>query len=105
MNRILITGALGQLGTVLARVLHMSGDHYVLATDIRNPNQKLPYDFAQVDVLDYAQMEHLVSLANFGIPCLRTSTIAFSISSKEVFILPLKTKYPYPLGVSPKIIL
>ena len=60
MNRILITGALGQLGTVLARVLHMSGDHYVLATDIRNPNQKLPYDFAQVDVLDYAQMEHLV---------------------------------------------
>lgn len=60
MRRVLITGALGQLGTVLAKTLHRSKKHYVLATDIRTSNEKLPYDFAQVDVLDYAQMEYLV---------------------------------------------
>lgn len=59
-NRILITGALGQLGTVLSNALHKVENNYVLATDIRNTTQKLPYDFAQVDVLDYSSMEQII---------------------------------------------
>jgi len=60
MNRILITGALGQLGTALSQSLSHDPDNFVLATDIRKPIKKPLFDFIQGDILDYKFLVKLI---------------------------------------------
>ena len=52
MDRVLITGALGQLGTSLQKSLHKKGD-FVIATDIRDATKKTKCKFEKLDVLSY----------------------------------------------------
>ena len=61
MNRILITGALGQIGTLLCQSLSNDPDNFILATDIRKPIKNTQYDFVQADVLDYKFFVKLVT--------------------------------------------
>ena len=48
-QRILITGALGQLGVSLIRVLSKRSDTYILATDINPPKEEIDVDFECVN--------------------------------------------------------
>ena len=59
-QRILITGALGQLGLALIRELSKQENTYVLATDINIPKNELSVDFEQVDALDKNRLESLI---------------------------------------------
>lgn len=63
-DRVLITGANGQIGTVLTEKLaEKHGYDYVLATDIRPPNQK-DWLFETLDVLDRDRLRSLVEKYN-----------------------------------------
>ena len=57
-NRILITGALGQLGEFFINSLTEAGN-YVLATDIKKVNN-ISYDFEVYDILDVKRGDELV---------------------------------------------
>ena len=59
MDRILITGALGQLGLEFIKYFKKS-DTFVLATDIRNPHEKLSCEFEKADVLKKERLDLLV---------------------------------------------
>ena len=59
MQRILITGALGQLGLEFIKYFEKS-DVYVLATDIRTPSEKLSCEFEKADALDKDRLDQLV---------------------------------------------
>lgn len=59
-QRILITGALGQLGLALIRELSKQENTYVLATDINIPKNELSVDFEQVNALDKNRLESLM---------------------------------------------
>ena len=59
-QRILITGALGQLGLALIRELSNQENTYVLATDINIPKNELCVDFEQVNALDKSILESLI---------------------------------------------
>tara|TARA_B100000768_G_scaffold181770_1_gene206331 strand:- start:486 stop:1400 length:915 start_codon:yes stop_codon:yes gene_type:complete len=59
MDRILITGALGQLGIEFIKHFKKS-NFFVLATDIRNPKEKLNCIFENADVLDKNKIDSLV---------------------------------------------
>ena len=59
-QRILITGALGQLGLALIRELSNQENTYVLATDINIPKNGLCVDFEQVNALDKNILESLI---------------------------------------------
>ena len=59
MQRILITGALGQLGLEFIKYFKKS-DVYVLATDIRTPSEKLSCEFEKADALDKDRLDQLV---------------------------------------------
>ena len=51
MERILITGALGQLGQEFIKFFNKNNT-YVLATDIRSPLKVLSCDFEIADAMD-----------------------------------------------------
>ena len=55
MDRVLITGALGQLGSSLQKVLHQKGD-FVIATDIRYAKKRTECKFEKLDVLSYNEL-------------------------------------------------
>ncbi len=59
MDRVLITGALGQLGTSLQNVLHKKGD-FVIATDIRDATNKIECQYEKLDVLSYDELHRIV---------------------------------------------
>jgi len=59
-QRILITGALGQLGVSLIRVLSKRSDTYILATDINAPKEEIDVDFECVNALDTNRLEELI---------------------------------------------
>jgi len=59
MDRVLITGALGQLGSSLQKVLHQKGD-FVIATDIRYSKKKTECKFEKLDVLSYNELYKIV---------------------------------------------
>ena len=59
MDRVLITGALGQLGTSLQKVLHKKGD-FVIATDIRDTTKKIECQYEKLDVLSYDELYKIV---------------------------------------------
>ncbi|UTB81505.1 L-threonine 3-dehydrogenase [Staphylococcus carnosus] len=65
MERIMITGALGQIGTELVlKCREIYGEENVLATDIREPEADSPIKdgpFALLDVTDITRMEEIVS--------------------------------------------
>ncbi len=61
-TRILITGAHGQIGTVLSAALRQKyGTQNVLATDIRPSQKEQIGPFEQLDVLDASRLEALIS--------------------------------------------
>lgn len=51
MERILITGALGQLGNAFVKNFNKTNS-YLLATDIKHPKKKINCDFEILDVLN-----------------------------------------------------
>ena len=59
MDRGLITGALGQLGSSLQKVLHQKGD-FVIATDIRYAKKRTECKFEKLDVLSYNELYKIV---------------------------------------------
>jgi len=59
MDRVLITGALGQLGSSLQKVLHQKGD-FVIATDIRYSKKRTECKFEKLDVLSYNELYKIV---------------------------------------------
>ena len=59
MNRILITGALGQLGIEFIKYFTKS-NIFVLATDIRECKNEIPCEFIQCDVLEKNKLNQLV---------------------------------------------
>jgi len=59
MDRVLITGALGQLGSSLQKVLHQKGD-FVIATDIRYAKKRTECKFEKLDVLSYNELYEIV---------------------------------------------
>jgi len=59
MDRILITGALGQLGTEFIKHFEKS-NVFVLATDIKLPKSKLSCEFEQANSLDKTRIDELV---------------------------------------------
>ena len=66
MDRILITGALGQLG--IEFIDHFKKlNSFVLATDIKNPKEKLSCEFELANVLDKDKMDSLVKKYNINV--------------------------------------
>lgn len=59
MDRVLITGALGQLGTSLQKALNKKGD-FVIATDIRDTKKNIECQYEKLDVLSYDELYKIV---------------------------------------------
>jgi len=59
MERILITGALGQLGQEFIKYF-VKNNIYVLASDIRSPDNKLNCDFEVANAMDINRLDNLV---------------------------------------------
>ena len=59
MERILITGALGQLGQEFIKYF-VKNNIYVLASDIRSPENKLNCDFEVANAMDINRLDNLV---------------------------------------------
>ena len=59
MERILITGALGQLGQEFIKYF-IKNNIYVLASDIRSPENKLNCDFEVANAMDINRLDNLV---------------------------------------------
>jgi threonine 3-dehydrogenase len=60
-TRVLITGANGQIGSVLTQELRQRmGADRVVATDIRDPEQKTEGPFERLDALDSERLEQLI---------------------------------------------
>ena len=59
MERILITGALGQLGNAFVNNFNKT-NCYLLATDIRHPKIKMNCEFEILDVLNKERIDLLV---------------------------------------------
>jgi len=59
MDRVLITGALGQLGSFLQKVYHKKGI-FVIATDIRDCPKDIECQYEKLDVLCYEDLLNLV---------------------------------------------
>lgn len=59
MDRVLITGALGQLGTSLQKALNKKGD-FVIATDIRDTTKNIECQYEKLDVLSYDELYKIV---------------------------------------------
>ncbi len=60
-TRVLITGANGQIGSVLTQELRQRlGDDQVVATDIRDPEQSAPGPFERLDALDDERLDQLI---------------------------------------------
>ncbi len=60
-RRILVTGALGQIGTVLSSALHQApGVQEVVCSDIVQPHQALQGPFERLDVLDAVALRDLL---------------------------------------------
>ena len=66
MDRILITGALGQLGVEFIKYFKKY-NFFVLATDLRNPKEKLNCAFENADVLDKNRIDSLVKKYDINI--------------------------------------
>lgn len=60
-KRILVTGALGQLGRSLLDELIKLSEVYVLASDISLPKEPLNVDFEHADVCDFDRLDDLVT--------------------------------------------
>ena len=65
MERVLITGALGQLGYEFIKFF-IKKNIYVLASDIRHPKEKLNCDFEIVDAMDNKRLNVVVKKYNIN---------------------------------------
>jgi nucleoside-diphosphate-sugar epimerase len=65
MERVLITGALGQLGHEFIKFF-IKKNIYVLASDIRHPKEKLNCDFEIVDAMDNERLNVVVKKYNIN---------------------------------------
>ena len=66
MERILITGALGQLGQEFIKFFNKNNT-YVLATDIRSPLKVLSCDFEIADAMDEKRIDYLIKKNNINV--------------------------------------
>ena len=63
MERIVITGALGQIGTELVlKCREIYGNDNVLATDIREPEEDSPVNNGPFEVLDVTNREAMMAI-------------------------------------------
>ena len=65
MERVLITGALGQLGQEFIKFF-IKKNIYVLASDIRHPEEKLNCDFEIIDAMDNKRLNFVVKKYNIN---------------------------------------
>ncbi len=64
-HNILVIGASGQLGTELTAALAETyGNNSVIATDVHEPTQNLPYRFETLNVLDREKLHQIVARNN-----------------------------------------
>ena len=68
MERILITGALGQLGQEFIKYF-VKNNIYVLASDIRSPDNKLNCDFEVANAMDINRLDNLVKKHKINTIC------------------------------------
>ena len=66
MERIIITGALGQLGREFIKFFNKNNT-YVLATDIRSPLEDLSCDFEIADAMDEKRIDFLIKKHNINV--------------------------------------
>ena len=66
MERIIITGALGQLGREFIKLFNKNNT-YVLATDIRSPLEDLSCDFEIADAMDEKRIDFLIKKHNINV--------------------------------------
>ena len=66
MERILITGALGQLGQEFIKFFNKNNT-YVLATDIKSPLKVLGCDFEIADAMDDKRIDYLIKKNNINV--------------------------------------
>ena len=66
MERIIITGALGQLGREFIKFFNKNNT-YVLATDIRSPLEDLSCDFEIADAMDEKRIDYLIKKNNINV--------------------------------------
>ena len=66
MERILITGALGQLGQEFIKFFNKNNT-YILATDIRSPLKVLSCDFEIADAMDEKRIDYLIKKNNINV--------------------------------------
>ncbi|MDB9827863.1 NAD-dependent epimerase/dehydratase family protein [Flavobacteriaceae bacterium] len=66
MERILITGALGQLGQEFIKFFNKNNT-YVLATDIKSPLKVLSCDFEIADAMDEKRIDYLIKKNNINV--------------------------------------
>lgn len=61
MNRILITGGCGQIGSELSKELvERYGKENILVTDIKQPKKHFSYNFEILDVMDQKALDHII---------------------------------------------
>lgn len=69
MKRIMITGALGQIGTELTlKLREIYGNENVLATDLRRPHHESPLMKGPFEVLDVMEADKMLSIADWFKP-------------------------------------
>ena len=81
MERILITGALGQLGQEFIKFFNKNNT-YVLATDIRSPLKDLSCDFEIADAMDEKRIDYLIKKKQYQC-CLSLSRSPFCKRRKK----------------------
>jgi len=68
MDRVLITGALGQLGSALQKAFHEKGI-FVIATDIRDCPKNLECQYEKLDALCYDDLLNIVKKHEINVIC------------------------------------
>lgn len=86
MNRILITGALGQIGSELTTKLRsIYGEDHVIATDIRDPEQEQGGPFERLDVSDGNRMYELAKKYKVDTIIHMAALLSATAEAKPVF--------------------
>lgn len=86
MNRILITGALGQIGSELTTKLRsIYGEDNVIATDIRDPEEQQAGPFERLDVSDGNRMYELAKKYKIDTMIHMAALLSATAEAKPVF--------------------
>lgn len=95
MERIVITGALGQIGTELVlKCREIYGNDNVLATDIREPEEDSPVNNGPFEVLDVTNREAMMAIVeNFKADTLMHMAALLSATAEKKSFISMGFKY------------